>query len=279
MIKKTINIKAHELGGIPASAVTYHINIPIEQRMDDMGVFSDVETIPYDGYNMVDYSPLDDKMSLSGWTSTYISVGRTVFEQGYAIERARWVNLTANDVYIAGGDSVTGFTDSKAYDVRSYKLGEPYIVGLSLGTGVYEDMDGVTISGVSKVVSLTDGLSYVIDAPDDNDAGTPMQRRGLWYVDMTGSTRNPVVNGERVAIPTTVVSFRPEGLNRTNSSFKAVVKDEYLFGVAGKPEISNDLFIDRGATSVLEPHLRLSEISSLDHLIRYGNGYYKINRI
>ena len=72
--------------------------------------------------------------------------------------------------------------------------------------------------------------------------------------------------------------FQSEGWNGTNTSLDPEVREEYLFGIINTPEVQSDVFIDRGAVSVLDTHLRLSEIESLDHLVRYGNGYYKINR-
>jgi hypothetical protein len=58
----------------------------------------------------------------------------------------------------------------------------------------------------------------------------------------------------------------------------ALTKEEYLFGIISPPEVQSDVFIDRGATSVLDMHLRLSEIGNISELTRYGNGFYKLNK-
>lgn len=47
-------------------------------------------------------------------------------------------------------------------------------------------------------------------------------------------------------------------------------------GIINKPEIKNDVFIDRGVITPMEPHLRLSEVETLEHLINYGNGYFNV---
>jgi hypothetical protein len=39
------------------------------------------------------------------------------------------------------------------------------------------------------------------------------------------------------------------------------------------PEVESDVFIDRGVISVMDMHLRLSEIKDTKQLERYGNGF------
>jgi hypothetical protein len=49
-------------------------------------------------------------------------------------------------------------------------------------------------------------------------------------------------------------------------------------GIISRPEVENDVFIDRGIVSVLDTHLRLSDINNLGQLQQYGNGFYKIEK-
>jgi hypothetical protein len=56
----------------------------------------------------------------------------------------------------------------------------------------------------------------------------------------------------------------------------ALTKEEYLFGVTSQPEVQSDVFIDRGINSVFEKHLKLSEITNIDELQRYGNGFFNL---
>ena len=64
----------------------------------------------------------------------------------------------------------------------------------------------------------------------------------------------------------------------SNSSLSAITKEEYLFGIIFPPEVKSEVFIERGITSVMDKHLRLSEIKNLNELSRYGNGFYKLNK-
>lgn len=55
-----------------------------------------------------------------------------------------------------------------------------------------------------------------------------------------------------------------------------VFKEEYLMGVSSVENIDANIYIDRGINAAFEKHLKLGEVKSLDDLIQYGNGYYKI---
>ena len=47
-------------------------------------------------------------------------------------------------------------------------------------------------------------------------------------------------------------------------------------GVVFTPKVEEEVFIERQDTSVFEPQSRLSNIVSLEGLVQYNNGYYKI---
>jgi hypothetical protein len=61
-------------------------------------------------------------------------------------------------------------------------------------------------------------------------------------------------------------------------SLSALTKEEYLFGIISPPEVQSDVFIDRGITTVMDKHLRMSEIKNLGQLSRYGNGFYNLTK-
>jgi hypothetical protein len=88
----------------------------------------------------------------------------------------------------------------------------------------------------------------------------------------------PLNNAEINEKMTTTIQYMGEGWNFENTTISPQIQEEYLIGIISQPEVESDVFIDRGVVSVLDTHLRLSEIESLDHLERYGNGFYNINR-
>lgn len=52
--------------------------------------------------------------------------------------------------------------------------------------------------------------------------------------------------------------------------------EEYEQGIAAIESIDSDIYIDRGINASLEKHLKLGEVTSLEALENYGNGYFKM---
>ena len=55
-----------------------------------------------------------------------------------------------------------------------------------------------------------------------------------------------------------------------------LMREEYRLGIAAQESIKGDIYIDRGINSAFEKHLKLGEVTSLEALENYGNGYFKI---
>jgi hypothetical protein len=162
------------------------------------------------------------------------------------------------------GSKTTANTDSKLDNLRGYKQDNRYKVGFDREKETYLDFAKNEIFGVSRITEKDENsTTYVLDAHNDAHIGTEYQKTGLRYVDTNNST---------------TVEFTPQGVNDTNSSLSAISKEEYLMGIISKTETENDIFIDRGELSVTEPHLRLSEVETLDHLVKYGNGYFNVTK-
>lgn len=264
------------------TADTFYINVFITQNIDDMGLFTDVEFISADTFNQtVDYSILVDKLSLSDYSFPFMSGVQVQSISGYSstdLITLRFTSDTESSFYNYGGLSITGNTDSKIEDVRSYDILEPYKIGFDVGRETYEDYEGVTISGVSRVVTLGEPSTYVIDTKNDSDIGTQNQVFGLLYNDFSGMSRNVVIDGIKSRVPITTVKYKGQGWNETNTSLSGITKEEYLFGIISPPEVKSDVFIDRSVTSIMEMHLKLSEIKDLGELARYGNGFYNLTK-
>lgn len=170
-------------------------------------------------------------------------------------------------------------SDSKLEIVKSYDANEPYIVGFDIRRSSYTNFSGETISNaVDKVISKDgDEIKYTVDAKKDSNLGTDSQVTGILYTDNPSDGLSiPEELDSEVTI--TEVQFFGQGWNETNTSFNEQIQEDYLLGIISEPEVESDVFIDRTTFSVLDRHLRLSEISNLDQLSRYGNGFYNINR-
>lgn len=55
-----------------------------------------------------------------------------------------------------------------------------------------------------------------------------------------------------------------------------VFREEYRLGSSVIENIDSDIYIDRGINAAFEKHLKLGEVTSLEALEQYGNGYFKI---
>src|ERR1044072_6850340 len=249
------------------TATSFYINVMLVQSIDDMGLYTDM---PYfqnlEGSNTpVNYGPVTQKLAASGITFPFMT-GLSVPSSAFIPEvDIRSTGKTVSDYYNYTNAVVTGITDSKREDVRSYNNQTPYILQFDVNSEVYTNYKGDVVNGVDRVTQLGTAFTYTFGADKTDPAiGTRNQQNGLLYIDYSG------------AIVQTQVSFRGEGWNETNTSLSAITKEEYLFGIVSKPEIESDLFIDRGLTTVFDKHLRLSEITNLNELVRYGRGYYNL---
>jgi len=264
------------------TAKTFNINIFLTQNIDDMGLFSDVEYIPKSSSYQMNYDILASTLTVYNNPAllTFTQVNTPYFSIGTKFDQItlRYPQSNASDFYDYGGNTVlTGATDSKLEDLRSYKSLFP--VNFVVNSESYTYFDGsTTVDGVDLITQKGEPTVYVFDTPQTLDIGTDNQIYGLQYKDYSAVTRNMVISGDTNNNPLTTFRFKREGWNQTNTSLSALTKEEYLFGITSVPEVKNDVFIDRGTTSVLDRHLRLSEISNIGELEEYGNGFYKLNK-
>lgn len=265
------------------TATTFYLNIMLTQNVDDMGLFVDSDFVKKDVANTpVDYSPLISKLNSLGYSFPFM-LGAQPQQTNYLANKTEKYTLrfpTKSEInyYNFGNTSITGSTDSKLEDVRSYAKDNPFRILFDTKTESYINYKGDLIDGVDRIKMKGEPTVYVFDAPNDSTLGTNNQISGLQYKDYSGVTRTVNTEFGNENILRTDFRFITEGWNETNTSLSALTKEEYLFGIISQPEVESDVFIDRGTTSVSDLHLRLSEIKNLDQLSRYGNKLYKINR-
>jgi hypothetical protein len=265
------------------TADTFYINVMLTQNIDDMGMYTDMSfisgsTLPSE---QPDYTTLINKLIGSGLTFPFMYGIQPPTPTG-PIDNTN-IRLTGDSLsdYWVYASRITGFTDSKKTDVKGYSNTQPFQTGFDINKTIYTNYIGNTIDGRTRITyqslpSLS-AVTYVFDANNDVNIGTVNQNSGILYTDYSGLTRQVTDSlGNKIATPLTTMQYDGEGWNQTNTSLSAQTKEEYLFGITQPPEVQSDVFIDRGGITVLEKHLRLSEIESLEHLERYNNGFYKI---
>lgn len=267
------------------TADTIYTNIMLTQSMDNMGIFADIEYFPKtDISSKPDYTILENKLIALNANFAFMT-GGTPTMNPYSLtdkEILRIPNKSVSSYYNYPVDplifKITGYTDSKLEELRSYDAKTPFKIGFDIETSDYYNYVNTLIHGVSRIFSMAEPRIYVFDTPTGPTLGTPNQVNGLRYIDYTGQTRQVTLNGVTSSIPVTQFSYVCEGINMTNTSLSAITKEEYLFGVIFPPEVKSEVFIERGITSVMDKHLRLSEVKDLNELSRYGNGFYTLNK-
>jgi len=281
LIESSIDRKENSPTWGTITATTFYLNIFISQTIDNMGIFTDMSYIPKTGTTSIppDYSILINKLSASGYRFPFMSgIEPIIISSSTENKTLRVVDKNETNYYKYLKLKISGYTDSKLEDVRSYDASIPFRMGFDIERNNYINYRNQSISGVSRVVSIGEPKNYVFDTINDPNLGTINQTIGLRFLDYTGKTRTVNISGIDQKIPITQIDYIGEGWNNTNILLSASTKEEYLFGVIFKPEIENQVFIDRGITSVMDKHLRLSEINDLRGLVNYGNGFYKINK-
>ena len=277
----TIRVSGENWGTIPEDTCFY-LKIPIYQKMDDMGLFTDMGYIEKKTvYSQPDYSVLIDKLNSAGLYFEFMNLNNypqtyqyttTIFD----IFTLRIPTETRENFYNFGNISLSGLTDSKIEGVRSYSNAQPYKLNFDMGKSTYQNYDGEQIDGINRITAFGSVLSgnpitYVFD----RELTKPYT--GIEYADYSDDPRRLFFSGDTVDNTATTFKFVTEGWNQTKTSLSALAKEEFLLGIISRPEVENDVFIDRGVTPVLDLHLRLSEIRNLGQMREYGNGYYRID--
>lgn len=91
-------------------------------------------------------------------------------------------------------------------------------------------------------------------------------------------------NGEMVISDENKISYEDIGgnkaiimfLNKKKDRGEFAVRDEELIGLIDDIKIKNNVFIDRGITTVTDKRSMLAMNKTNDDLDKYGNGYFKI---
>ncbi len=258
---------------------SFKLNIFMKQKYDDMGVFSDLNFIPK-SKSVPNYQILRNKLGQLGINFNFLNGGTFNIPSNQSKINERNPNKIHEDYFIDGGQ-ISGLTEDRLDVVKSYDRDLTYKPLFDVDKGLYLNYKGQQIEGVTRVnenINNQSPLTYSEDADaNDINIGTINQNNGIYFKTYENIIRR-VFNQDLTFndINKTEFYFNSEGFNETNTLLEANFKEEYLFGIINTPEVENDVFIDRGRTTVLQNHLQFSEITNMGELINYGNGYYNI---
>ncbi len=278
------------------TASTFNINVFFTQDIDDMGVSTELPfiskwyntTAPNNTSKLVDYTMLiksGSTISLNGYKFEFMSnlTMTTSFPETGAYPSTRYPGKLINQ-YFTLPTQVTGLTENRLDSVVSYDANLRFKPNFDINRNInaIDYQNTPFISGTRVITNNNlNPIKYLIEGDTDPAelASLPVTKRGVYYITKTGETRT-ITNSifGSYEIPLTEIYYNSEGFNETNVHLSAETREEYLFGITSTPTVFNDLFIDRGRSTVIQSHMQLSEITNMRELINYGNGFYNLRR-
>ena len=144
---------------------------------------------------------------------------------------------------------ISGFTSDKLDLIRTYSVTNPYQIGINGVTNITYDPTNLT--AVTSVAYSIGNINYVTTFP---------RLTTRFYTNSSGYDFEPYI-----VFP-----------NKQNTFD---IKEEAKMGLVFPPKVSNELFIERQELAVFERFSRFSEITNLESLVTYRNGYYNVKQI
>lgn len=174
-------------------------------------------------------------------------------------------------------DATTGMTFTEDYRV---KLTDDWLKLLSnstiSGTGFVEITSG---SGdIYKLLTNPDGVDNMINegSPKYDDTTFP------FYTSLNETERERVV-GTEVKKDTFISGAYEQTITHSwadEMMASPIFKTDNLSSLVFRPDVHNDIYIQRGDNAAFERHIRLSEIKTIDDLMQYSNGgYYQVEQL
>tara|TARA_R110000824_G_scaffold122403_12_gene279581 strand:+ start:1493 stop:2461 length:969 start_codon:yes stop_codon:yes gene_type:complete len=257
---------------------TINIDIFLRQNLDDMGLFTDKTFTPLAAAPNQSLMGIPSAYTYTNNVLTYPSSVTSAYTN-FGID-GRIAGATLN-FYITPLSPVTGTTnDTPLKSVSSLRVSDLYVLGLNVAPDPTTTFTGVIdLNNTSNPTIIT----YVLGGDVDNSGLQPPPAT-TWVPD-TGvkfiTTLDEFVKGKN-SIGEDINWYKTEfktqegGWNPTNISLSAIMKQEEFLGVVFKPEVSSDVFINRGIADIFERHALLSELKTTDDIDNSRGGWLTV---
>lgn len=136
---------------------------------------------------------------------------------------------------------VSGYSTSRLTELKQYGV-NPYIVGVPV-------IQGGQIVGVVNDI----GLSYTAYTIQNVDFYDYVDGSTIYFENSSGLTENMIE-----AVP--------------------ITKEPILMGVIDQPQITSDVFVERGKNTAYEQIRRLGDVKTMSEMENYGYGYFLIEK-
>lgn len=146
---------------------------------------------------------------------------------------------------------------------REYYLRKPQNINNVIPSRV-NDVSRHSISYPIYVYKMEQSLEHVYDSQYDSSYEVPMANFRFDINIFSG-------NGDTFS-----QKYSEDMAKHNDLQVFPTFREEYRFGVSVIENVDSDIYIDRGINAAFEKHLKLGEVTSLEALEQYGNGYFKI---
>lgn len=173
--------------------------------------------------------------------------GQTISINVYLEEKFTLLGVSHTDdesenepVFTQNSQQITGLTESRLLEVKTYDKQQPYKIGVN---GVTDILYNPSNGTYYKIYYTIDNIDYITDLNTN----------------------------------TTSYSYYTRGFDSTNSNNHSVIKKDKYLGLNQEIEVNNLINIERLEISVFDPHYRMIGLNSLNDIESYGSGnYFKI---
>ena len=237
---------------------TIDINLFISQKYEDIGIYTDMNFVE----QRKDSTP-------------------PVIPSNYNPFMGRLPGVPDN-FYYTPPVTVTGQTnDNQLNYVKSLRLdsnNQPiYVQYLNVSNNKNTIFDGVIEDTPDFIKFIIGGGLDLMGSSNATNIGfNNITTYGVEYItfkkEFIKSINN---NNQTVTYKKTQFSANYGGKNENNVGVYANLKQEELLGIVFKPEISSDVFINRGIADIFERHGLLSEMRSTDDIDNFRGGYLR----
>ena len=126
------------------------------------------------------------------------------------------------------------------------------------------DVSAHSISYPISVYKLTQNMEHVYESQYDSSYDVAM-------ADFKANINIFSGNGD-------TYSLKYSGDMETHNGLQVfpTFMEEYNLGVSSLENVDSDIYIDRGINAAFEKHLKLGEVHTMNDMLQYGNGYFKI---
>lgn len=214
-------------------------------------------------------------------------IGDVLYKIELDIDDGPTISLEAN--YSASHPPYLENTSIASYVGYNGKIRFEYYIGAELEKQDPDDVDSEYIyNGGEKNIQYLDTYNFTIEE-DYADRDIDGQRTTKHYIYVDINYRDSLCDvvyenifGYQDRVTLSPVTARTQSMTEGGSPVSPNFQnadyfmEDYQLGMSFVANNNENVYIDRGSATAFERHLRLSEVDTLEDLVNYGNGMFKM---